>query len=194
MHTEKSLPLFFWPPQPKSRIIPANRSRSLPVEKSTLGGEELKVILGPCFFLASKVECGGGLMKRFGPATCVAAVLFAAMVATVRLTAQEPQPNALTTQNAKSFTTLYSFQGTDGANPYARVIMDAAHNLYGTTINGGAYGNGTVFKLGTSGNETVLYNFTGGSDGLWPYAGVKLDDAGNLYGTTHSGVTYGDGT
>ena len=133
-------------------------------------------------------------MKRFGPATCLAAVLFAALVATVRLAAQEPHPNALTTQIAKSFTTLYRFQGTDGANSYARVIMDAVHNLYGTTINGGAYGNGTVFKLDTSGNETVLYNFTGGSDGLWPYAGVKLDDAGNLYGTTHSGGTYGDGT
>jgi len=72
--------------------------------------------------------------------------------------------------------------------------MDRAHNLYGTTINGGAYGNGTVFKLGHRHDLTVLYSFTGGSDGKWPYASVIRDRAGNLYGTTHSGGDYGNGT
>ena len=59
-----------------------------------------------------------------------------------------------------------------------------AGNLYGTTDGGGASGAGVVFKVDTSGNETVLYSFTGGADGAYPNAGVILDSAGNLYGTT----------
>ena len=61
-------------------------------------------------------------------------------------------------------------------------------SLYGTTTyGGGASGAGVVFKVDTSGNETVLYSFTGGADGANPYAGVIRDPAGNLYGTTTSG-------
>jgi uncharacterized repeat protein (TIGR03803 family) len=95
---------------------------------------------------------------------------------------------------AQSFVTLFSFNSTDGANPFYGVIMDAKGNLYGTTVNGGAYGDGTVYKLDPSGNETILHSFAGGSDGLWPYGGVIMDAAGNLYGSTHSGGAYGDGT
>jgi uncharacterized repeat protein (TIGR03803 family) len=53
--------------------------------------------------------------------------------------------------------------------------MDSAGNLYGTTAGGGTTGLGTVFKLGTKGNETVLYNFTGANgDGANPNAGLVL--------------------
>jgi len=87
-------------------------------------------------------------------------------------------------------TILYSFTGgADGANPYARVIFDSAGNLYGTTVNGGAAGAGVVYKVATTGQETVLYSFKGGTDGGGPSAGVIRDSAGNLYGTTYYGGT-----
>jgi len=80
---------------------------------------------------------------------------------------------------------LHRFKGgTDGANPYAGVTLDSAGNLYGTSYKGGAANAGVVYKLDPSGEETVLYSFTGGADGANPYAGVILDAAGNLYGTT----------
>jgi uncharacterized repeat protein (TIGR03803 family) len=50
-----------------------------------------------------------------------------------------------------------------------------------------------VFKLSPSGTETVLYSFTGGSDGGGPYAGLIADSSGNLYGTTQYGGTSGAG-
>jgi uncharacterized repeat protein (TIGR03803 family) len=81
-------------------------------------------------------------------------------------------------------TILYNFAGgTDAAYPSASVTRDADGNLYGTTTNGGAANYGTVYKLDTTGHETVLYSFTGGTDGGAPYASVVLDPAGNLYGT-----------
>jgi uncharacterized repeat protein (TIGR03803 family) len=87
-------------------------------------------------------------------------------------------------------TVLYNFTGgADGSYPQAGVIRDAAGNLYGTTYNGGTTGYGVVYKLDTTGHETVLYSFTGGADGGYPSAGVVGDSAGNLYGTTFSGGT-----
>jgi uncharacterized repeat protein (TIGR03803 family) len=85
-------------------------------------------------------------------------------------------------------TVLYIFSGgPDGANPYAGLIRDPAGNFYGTTWGGGAYGNGTVFKVNPAAQETVLYNFTGAGDGANPYGGVVEDAAGNLYGTANHG-------
>jgi len=72
--------------------------------------------------------------------------------------------------------------------------MDAAGNLYGATIQGGARTSGIVFKIDTSNNETVLYSFTGGGDGGGPKAGLVMDATGNLYGTTSSGGSGGRGT
>jgi uncharacterized repeat protein (TIGR03803 family) len=91
---------------------------------------------------------------------------------------------------AGQLTVLYSFTGgSDGSGPNAGVIRDTAGNLYGTTVNGGAYGAGVVYKLTSAGQLTVLYSFTGGPDGANPYAGVIQDSAGNLYGTTAYGGT-----
>ena len=90
---------------------------------------------------------------------------------------------------------LYSFKGyPDGGKPEAGLIMDKSKNLYGTTATGGAYGNGTVFKVTSSGTETVLYSFGSIPDGNTPWGGVIMDVAGNLYGTTFYGGTYNDGT
>jgi uncharacterized repeat protein (TIGR03803 family) len=89
---------------------------------------------------------------------------------------------------AQRETVLYSFTGSpDGAGPFAGVIFDTKGNLYGTTVYGGAYGYGSVFKVTPSGEETVLYSFTGDSDGAYPYAGLVFDKKGNLYGTTYNG-------
>ncbi|MFZ0362334.1 MAG: Ig-like domain-containing protein [Terriglobales bacterium] len=86
---------------------------------------------------------------------------------------------------------LYAFTGgADGGQPYAGVIFDPAGNLYGVTQAGGAYNKGTVFELSPSKDgwtETVLYSFTGGTDGSEPVGGLTIDTSGNLYGTTESG-------
>ena len=84
--------------------------------------------------------------------------------------------------------------GNDGAYPSANLVMDSAGNLYGTTPVGGSHGNGTVFKISSAGNETVLYSFAGGTDGWQPLTGLILDQAGDLYGSTNAGGKYGWGT
>jgi len=96
---------------------------------------------------------------------------------------------------AQTFSVLYAFQGgTEGATPTGRLILDESGNLYGTTENGGNhYGFGTVYKVDTAGNETILYGFTGKADGGEPYGGLVRDAAGNLYGTTDSGGNSGCG-
>lgn len=96
---------------------------------------------------------------------------------------------------------LHRFQLTDGAYPVGALIADAQQNLYGVTDVGGngnctvypllRSGCGTVFELTRSGeggwSETSLYEFQGGTDGAFPAAGLILDQAGNLYGTTSGG-------
>jgi uncharacterized repeat protein (TIGR03803 family) len=91
-------------------------------------------------------------------------------------------------------TVVYSFAGgTDGQTPYAGVIAQAG-SLYGTTLYGGKFGNGTVYKIDiATGAETVLYNFLNGNDGADPYAGV-IFARGTLYGTTYYGGKFGNGT
>jgi uncharacterized repeat protein (TIGR03803 family) len=82
---------------------------------------------------------------------------------------------------------LYSFTGgNDGSGPGGNLIRDKAGNIYGTTFGGGANGAGVIFKLTKSGTESVLYAFTGGSDGDEPM-GIIADGADNLYGTTEYG-------
>lgn len=89
---------------------------------------------------------------------------------------------------------LYRFRGgTDGWDPVSPLVLDQAGSMYGTTCEGGANGEGTVFKLtqtlGGRWAETVLYSFQGpkNGDGSCPFAGVVFDRDGNLYGTTFEG-------
>jgi uncharacterized repeat protein (TIGR03803 family) len=91
-------------------------------------------------------------------------------------------------------TTLASFNGANGAGPWAGLIADADGNLYGTTHSGGTYSKGTVFKLAAGTNElTTLASFNG-ANGANPDAGLIADAEGSLYGTTWRGGDYDYGT
>ena len=90
-------------------------------------------------------------------------------------------------------TTLHSFNGTDGATPYAGLVQGSDGNFYGTTIEGGTNGYGAVFNISTNGVLTNLYSF-GGDDGATPYAGLVQGSDGYFYGTTEKGGTHGYGT
>jgi len=86
----------------------------------------------------------------------------------------------------------------DGTGSFAAVIFDAAGNLYGVAASGGQYGYGDVFELvpKTTGawEEKILHSFNQNSiDGTYPFAGLILDAAGNLYGTTVQGGNSGKG-
>jgi len=92
-------------------------------------------------------------------------------------------------------TVLYSFAGSpDGASPTGSLVADGAGNLYGTTLSGGTSNYGTLFRLDGNGTLSILYNFTGATDGSGPYAGLVQDASGNLYGTTSAGGTWSFGT
>jgi uncharacterized repeat protein (TIGR03803 family) len=92
-------------------------------------------------------------------------------------------------------TVLHSFQGADGSEPSAEVLFYPDGNLYGTTQYGGTspcgtLGCGVVYKMTRSGagwTYGVIYDLTGGQTGEEPDAGLTLDQAGNLYGTTLGG-------
>jgi uncharacterized repeat protein (TIGR03803 family) len=96
-----------------------------------------------------------------------------------------------------SLTTLHNFQNNnwDGAYPDGTPALDVVGNLYGTTSLGGAYNQGTVFKLMQSNgawNQTIVHNFSGTfgrqtPDGSQPFAGVIFDPSGNILGTTSTG-------
>jgi len=98
---------------------------------------------------------------------------------------------------ASTPTRLASFNFTDGYLPVGGVIADSAGDLFGATMSGGTYNDGTVFVLANSpaGYATAPDAFISfnGADGSQPYAGLIADAAGDLFGTTHSGGLYGDG-
>lgn len=92
-------------------------------------------------------------------------------------------------------------KGTDGASPYGELIFDAGGSLYGTTSKGGSHFSGTVFRLTPGTNdkwtEKILHTFcssTNCADGALPYAGVTMNSAGTLFGTTYSGGAHSAGT
>jgi len=135
-----------------------------------------------------------GVGPRFGSMKLATAItrgaLTLAVLSALLLIAARPA-HALTESVLHSFAN----NGTDGYEPYAGLAIDPKGNLYGTTHMGGPFNAGTVFKVTPKGTETVLYSFTGGTDGAYPFfAGVVRDKAGNLYGTTSSGGVNNLGT
>jgi uncharacterized repeat protein (TIGR03803 family) len=93
-------------------------------------------------------------------------------------------------------TILYSFSPSgrqDGNSPRGSIVRDAKGNIFGTTLGGGTGTYGTVFKVDTTGKETVLHNFKLG-DGTQPAGGVTADPKGNLYGVTFTGGPANAGT
>ncbi len=90
---------------------------------------------------------------------------------------------------------LYQFKGSlgsgpvDGQGPMGGLIVDTSGSFYGTTPFGGEDESGTIFEITKSGKESVLYSFTGESDGARPYSGVIRDASGNLYGVAYFGGT-----
>ncbi len=92
---------------------------------------------------------------------------------------------------------IHNFNGTDGAEPYAGLAVDADGNLYGTTYSGGVYGGGLVFELSPSSGGGwayyKLHNFGNRTDGVNPEASLIFDGTGNLYGTTYAGGTHNGG-
>ena len=98
---------------------------------------------------------------------------------------------------AQVLSTLASFNGFDGGDPYyGPLVQGLDGNFYGTTSSGGAncvpYGCGTVFKATPDGAITTLYSFCAEDycpDGAYPYAGLLLASDGNFYGTTTEGGT-----
>jgi uncharacterized repeat protein (TIGR03803 family) len=97
---------------------------------------------------------------------------------------------AMPTVFAQTFQVIHNFTGPDGQDAYAGLTMDQAGSLYGTAVQGGAYGLGVVFKLKRSGTGWILvplYSFRGGADGANPESRVIIGPDGALYGTTIGG-------
>ena len=96
----------------------------------------------------------------------------------------------------RKLTVLHSFTAgtTDGCYPYGTPAVDAHGNMYGGTGGCGTSNLGVVWKVSKNGTEKILHNFAGASDGQSPLAGVILDKAGNIYGTTNTGGASGFGT
>jgi uncharacterized repeat protein (TIGR03803 family) len=96
-------------------------------------------------------------------------------------------------------TVLHSFQGgpRDGSSPIAAVVVDASGNVYGTTTQGGAFGQGTAYMLTPNPDgtwtEAVLYFFHGGNDAGFPSSSLTFDAFGNLYGTAVEGGSHRQG-
>jgi uncharacterized repeat protein (TIGR03803 family) len=98
---------------------------------------------------------------------------------------------------AGDLTTLYSFcpssPCTDGADPFGGVVLGTDGEFYGVTFDGGAYSDGTVFKITSAGKFTLLHSFDG-ADGQDAESALVQADNGNFYGTTFRGGAYGEGT
>jgi len=145
-----------------------------------------RVIFGPDGALYGTTQSGGGSGCPGGGCGTVFSL--------------RPPPRACTTALCPWATTvLHRFAGgSDGSHPgNGDLLFDRSGTLYGTTYNGGAYGQGVVFSLSLSNGawtESVLHSFTGGNDGSYPYSGVIFDNAGNLYGAASAGGSGSYGT
>ena len=133
---------------------------------------------------------GGGLY------TAPAAVPSPATVTVTATTQATPTAtsSASVTIGPYTETPTYSFTSlTDGAAPSTALIQGTDGDYYGTAQLGGASGEGTAFKVDSSGNVTSLHEFAG-SDGANPVGALVLANDGNFYGTTQWGGASGDGT
>ena len=91
-------------------------------------------------------------------------------------------------------TTLVSFNGADGSNPYAGVVLDSGGDLFGAAAYGGAHGDGTVFEIVHGSHSiTALASFSG-ANGQFPYGGVVLNSSGDIFGDTFNGGAKNFGT
>jgi uncharacterized repeat protein (TIGR03803 family) len=96
---------------------------------------------------------------------------------------------------ANTFTSLVSFNGTDGSRPYFGTLVQGLNgDLYGTAPYGGSQGSGTVFKVTPAGTLTTVHSFSGGAGGGHAQAGLDQGTNGIFYGTTRVGGTNGYGT
>ena len=93
----------------------------------------------------------------------------------------------LSAASAQTFKVFYTFSFSDGSSPNGDLIRDTAGNFYGTTQFGGSSNRGLIFKLDPTGKQTILYTFTGASDGGIPIGRLLPDSAGNFYGITALG-------
>jgi uncharacterized repeat protein (TIGR03803 family) len=89
---------------------------------------------------------------------------------------------------------IYNFGNSpDLEYPSGQLLLDSAGNLYGLAAAGGTYGYGGVFMMSPTGQETIVYSFTGGTNGIGP-SGLARDASGNLFGLTSGGGAYDYGT
>ena len=96
--------------------------------------------------------------------------------------------------NSHIFSTLFSFNHANGANPESDLIVDASGDLFGTAFSGGLHDAGTVFELPVNSNSLITLHDFSVVDGQLPEAPLMADGAGNLYGTTMKGGDSGNGT
>jgi uncharacterized repeat protein (TIGR03803 family) len=98
---------------------------------------------------------------------------------------------------AQTFTTLHSFDGSDGAWPGAP-LTQATNGSLGTTQEGGTHNDGTVFEISPGGGFKTVYSFlcllSGCADGATPFAGLVQATNGDFYGTTEAAAASIDGT
>jgi uncharacterized repeat protein (TIGR03803 family) len=95
---------------------------------------------------------------------------------------------------SNQYSVLHQFvYSPDGYDARPKVALDSSGNIYGTTAGGGPQDAGTVYKIDATGVETVAYRFRGGTDGSYPFSGVIVDSAANVYGTVLETEPHGNG-
>ena len=125
--------------------------------------------------------------SAFGKLVCTMALCLAAMAA-----------------RAQTFNSIVNFEGNDGRTPFVEALVQGTDgNFYGTTVNGGKYGEatlgyGAIFKVTPTGTMTLLHSFCVNweeqcTDGYWPYVGLVQAPNGNFYGTTNRGGAHQEG-
>jgi uncharacterized repeat protein (TIGR03803 family) len=174
------------------------------------GGQSVSIV-GTNLTGATSISFGGSNATSFtvNSATSITAVAPARAAGVVNVIVTTPGgvtaasvASRFTYRAAPTTSSLYKFKGgaTDGANPSGWLVQDKAGNLYGVTSSGGPANGGTVFMMtppagsATAWRRTVLHFFGQAKDGNTPIAGLFIDKAGKLYGSTGRGGTTDRGT